>query len=70
MMVTPRQAVAQISLVTALMLVGSPVESVYINEFCVVAGSLSDHIQPLFPWDGLTILEPQCFGYVSHDDAL
>jgi hypothetical protein len=38
------------------------------NEFCVVAGSLSDHIQPLFPWDGLTIFEPQSFGYVSHNN--
>ena len=41
MRVKPLQAVAQISLVTALMLVGSPVEPVCINEFCVVVGGLS-----------------------------
>jgi len=56
-----RQADAEISLATTLMLFGSSVKPVYINGFCVVAGSLSDHIQPLFPWDGLTIFEPQCF---------
>lgn len=50
----PPQADAEISLATIFMLV-------YVKEFCVVAGSLSDHIQPLFPWDGLTIFEPQCF---------
>jgi len=62
------QAVAQISLVTTFMLVGSPVDLVHVNGFCIVAGSFSDHIKPLFPWDGLTIFEPQWFGYVSHDN--
>ena len=64
----PKQAVAQITLGKVFLLIGSPVEPVFINELPIVAGSFSDHIKPLFPWDGLTVFEPQCFGYVSHDN--
>jgi len=35
---------------------------------CIVAGNLSDHVQPRFPWDGLTIFEPHGFGYVGRDN--